>query len=123
MNPDKFAALPPDSVVTHQSSSHSCAYRKHSDGGWEVASLVAPHEPQRREDPQFRVYLGDGSKITLVRWGLTGKISRTELTARLEASRSYVAGLEHERDKLRADNERLRGVLRSAHGTLGAYKL
>lgn len=129
MNPDKFAALPAGSVVTHRNSEKNCAYRKHSDGGWQIAFLVTPHGPVR-PDSTFRVDPGDGKDVTLVRFGLDGVKpakgpSKKDLRiAELEAD---VAAIARQRDAAEAalarsqdEVARLRNVIRAARGTLGA---
>lgn len=118
--PVNLASLPVGSVVNHRNSAHSCTYRKHEDGGWQVASPSAPWSVMY--DDKHRVDLGTGENCTLILRGdgppLGGK--KTQRIAELETE---LAALQTKLEAEQATTERLRGVLRSAHGTLGAYKL
>lgn len=141
MDRKEFDSLPIGSVVSHRNSAHSCTYRKvrglgfiqgdrdqQVKVGWAVAQLSAPWAVCNPGDP-YRVDLHDASACTLVERGVE-RPSRRELEAKLEAAASYRRGLEHqlataERKLARAENNvaRLRGIILSALGTLGAGKL
>lgn len=121
-----FDSLPIGSIVTHSSTEHTCAYRKVKGGtGWAVVGKNYPWARPEGDHCKADANLTSGANLTLVRMGKgkepSAKDQRiTELEARLEASRSFVAGLEHENGELRAERDRLRQVIRAARGTLGA---
>lgn len=121
MNPDKFAKLPVGSVVVHKNSVNSCAYRKHEDGGWQLASKDAPHAPITRPhyDSGFRVNLGDGSNCTLIERPQKKSARIAELEHELADTQEALATTRRLHAVDVAEVQRLRNVIRAARGTLG----
>ncbi len=127
-----FDALPIGSVVSHRVSAHSCTYRKVKGAGflgndrdqpvkigWAVAGLKAPWTVQFPGDPH-RVILSADACTLILRGPDPAPSKKSARIAELEAEldRAFRKVAEHE-----ATIARLRAVILSARGTLGAGRI